>query len=220
MIFNIFAFIFIFAVPSALAYKEQYKAAGLVCVFTVVFLLSMAVYKGKVAVFEFWGMKAELKEVIEEATVKIEQMKTVALATAEPIYDSCAYNFITFGGHVSGKPNYQMKNDLDEALRSIDISEEEINEISWSCKVYLGHGILKKIPQLADYESAIVIEFFCPYYRQRELVEPSSLRRFLDKKNLLSDKVEDVLEDYEVFYSGGIPDLDGRYVGAPKCAGK
>jgi hypothetical protein len=82
-----------------------------------------------ITLFAALGMRAELRQTIEEANAKIAQLRTLALTIAEPELSQLAMSGMIFS-RLSFSYQYERKKQIIETLRALGIPQDDIARVS------------------------------------------------------------------------------------------
>lgn len=199
-----FVIVSVFGIPIFLVFHNEYQKSGLVCLFSIILLLTLNA--DRIEAFKLWGLEAKLKQTIIEANATIGQLRDVALTMSRQIYNDIAFSGQVFT-RISFDELYKNKTALDQALKNIGASEEEINKSSNLWRLVAGRQMTALIFMDEGRLEEDVREKWeglkQPYYEKGEDVPPEKIEKFLNDNSLMSTFRKNRFEDYKHYIETG-----------------
>lgn len=152
------------------------------------------------------GLEAELKDMIEDARVTIEQLQQLAVGQAKVSLES-VHGAGRYGGGSSKDRRWKMRDELLDALRKIGVSDDQLDEVIGVEYRYvkfddfseLRSVMSKFIPQeyKADWKKFLSDVSVNGIEHERT---PSEMSNLIKKYSIDSEEVVEALEDYRIYY--------------------
>ena len=150
------------------------------------------------------GITAELKQAIDEANVKIKQLRKLAIAIFEPELSQLAMSGVMLS-ELSFTYQYERKKQIVDTLNSLGVSQDDITAVSrvWTAVTLrklsnvIAGAIGKSDKQLAEKFAGVRID------AHENPVKPDVLRKFLRDNHVTEEAVVELVDDYEHLFKTG-----------------
>jgi hypothetical protein len=161
-----------------------------------------------ITLFAALGMRAELRQTIDEANAKIAQLRSLALAIAEPELSQMAMSGVLLS-NLPFSYQYERKKHIVETLKSLGIPQDDIThaEEPWTSITLLklsnviASALVKSDNTLLEKFDKMRADASPP--DRSYPIKPEVLRDFMHANRVTNKDVMELVDDYEHLYKTG-----------------